>query len=501
MSMWRCSKVLQYQRELHPTVLSSLEGIIDQLNWFRENWHEEVLRQLRQGLAKCYSIAFENRNKVQDATVSPALLNFVRKLVATFGIGIENPLAQTNSTNQTNLNTSTASESLARRVQATAQDPLFQRMKQQFTTDFDFEQPNAMKLNNLIAKLSKWIKILEIKVKLFPKSMLIEEKCRFLASFSQQTAEIELPGEFLLPKHNNYYVKIARFMPRVDVVHNKHNTAARRLYIRGHNGKIYPYLILNDPSLESRNEERVLQTLRLLNHYLGKQKETARRFLNFTAPKVVSISPTMRLVEDNCASLSLLDIYKQYCSIKNMDIDQPINRYYERLASIQSKGSQASHQVLRDILKEIQSTLIPSTMLKQWAISTFNSATDYCMFRKQFTLQFALCNVAEYVLHLTRQNLDMIYIHQDSGLINISYFRFDIDDATGELASNRAVPFRLTPNINELITSIGINGGLIASMIATARCLVQPNFKVSAILRAILRDEFLYWFKRVSSIR
>ena len=35
------------QRDLHPTVLSSLEGIVDQMVWFRENWYEEVLRQLR----------------------------------------------------------------------------------------------------------------------------------------------------------------------------------------------------------------------------------------------------------------------------------------------------------------------------------------------------------------------------------------------------------------------------------------------------------------------
>ena len=32
------------QRELHPTLLSSLEGIVDQMVWFRENWHEEVGR-------------------------------------------------------------------------------------------------------------------------------------------------------------------------------------------------------------------------------------------------------------------------------------------------------------------------------------------------------------------------------------------------------------------------------------------------------------------------
>lgn len=29
--------------------------------WFRECWHEEVLRQLRQGLTKCYQVAFETR--------------------------------------------------------------------------------------------------------------------------------------------------------------------------------------------------------------------------------------------------------------------------------------------------------------------------------------------------------------------------------------------------------------------------------------------------------
>ena len=33
--MWRCSKILQMQRDYHPTVLVSLEGIVDQV------WAEE----------------------------------------------------------------------------------------------------------------------------------------------------------------------------------------------------------------------------------------------------------------------------------------------------------------------------------------------------------------------------------------------------------------------------------------------------------------------------
>lgn len=78
-----------------------------------------------------------------------------------------------------------------------------------------------------------------------------------------------------------------RFMPRVEIV-QKHNTAARRLYIRGHNGKIYPYLVMNDACLtESRREERVLQLLRLLNPCLEKRKETTKRHLFFTGRSCV----------------------------------------------------------------------------------------------------------------------------------------------------------------------------------------------------------------------
>ena len=41
----------------------------------------------------------------------------------------------------------------------------------------------------------------------------------------------------LFPQHSPYYIRIARFMPRVELV-QKHNFSARRLYIRGNNGKV-----------------------------------------------------------------------------------------------------------------------------------------------------------------------------------------------------------------------------------------------------------------------
>ena len=49
----------------------------------------------------------------------------------------------------------------------------------------------------------------------------------------------------------------------------------------------------------------------------------------------------------------------------------------------------------------------------------------------QFTASLALEGVAEIVLHLTRLNPDMMYVHQDAGFVNVAYFKFDIDEQTG----------------------------------------------------------------------
>ena len=85
--------------------------------------------------------------------------------------------------------------------------------------------------------------------------------------------------------------------------------------------------------------------------------------------------------------------------------------------------------------------------------------------------------------------------------ISVPYDFFSLLDfqPSGDLDSNRPVPFRLTPNIAEFLTSTGVTGPLTASMVATARCLIQPQYKLSSFLRAILRDEYITWNKKVQS--
>ena len=83
----------------------------------------------------------------------------------------------------------------------------------------------------------------------------------------------------------------------------------------------------------------------------------------------------------------------QRCNKRGIEHDAPIHRYYERLATVQARGSQASHQVVRDILKEAQTNMVPRGLLKEWAVNTFLSATDYWTFRKTVSCTSTLLHI------------------------------------------------------------------------------------------------------------
>ena len=63
--------------------------------------------------------------------IKPEMLQYVQRLVGSFGITVD----------QSNISSgggAMSQEALAKRAQAAAQDPAFQRLKNQFATDFDF---------------------------------------------------------------------------------------------------------------------------------------------------------------------------------------------------------------------------------------------------------------------------------------------------------------------------------------------------------------------------
>ena len=77
---------------------------------------------------------------VANAQIPPEMFQFVKRLVSTFGIGLEQSGSGSSGTGGGGGGGGgpMSHESLAKRAQAAAQDPAFQRLKAQFSSDFDF---------------------------------------------------------------------------------------------------------------------------------------------------------------------------------------------------------------------------------------------------------------------------------------------------------------------------------------------------------------------------
>lgn len=76
---------------------------------------------------------------------------------------------------------------------------------------------------------------------------------------------------------------------------------------------------------------------------------------------------------------------------------------------MQSRGLQVTHQVLRDILREVQGTMVPEYMLKEWAQYTYSDPTDYWTFRKQVTAYIMKQkNTKDYIFVFLNSQLAML---------------------------------------------------------------------------------------------
>ena len=91
----------------------------------------------------------------------------------------------------------------------------------------------------------------------------------------------------------------------------------------------------------------------------------------------------MRLVEDNTSNISLSDVFRQYCNGNGLEWDCVLVTYYDRLAHYQSRGETITSQILQGIFTQIQSSLAPQHILREWAERSFASNTDFWAFRKQ----------------------------------------------------------------------------------------------------------------------
>lgn len=122
------------------------------------------------------------------------------------------------------------------------------------------------------------------------------------------------------------------------------------------------------------------------------------------------------------------------------------------------------------------------------------SYTDYWMARKQFTAQYATATFMTYIFSVGHRTPHKISISRATGGIWMMDVLPGFHQTSPIFGNGEVVPFRFTPNIQDFITLVGIEGLFTSCLMATARSLTDPELELDQYLSIFVRDEVYAWY-------
>ncbi|KAI0464209.1 hypothetical protein LJB42_001813 [Komagataella kurtzmanii] len=395
-----------------------------------------------------------------------------------------------------------------------ADSVLPKNIREVFEHDIIACNPN---LETYISKLRKWRDCLEEKLDRSYGKADLERVSLHLSLFHHQKFEdIEIPGQYLLHKdNNNHFIKIERFLPTLDLVRGS-NGCYKRMTIRGNDGSLHPFAVQFPAARHCRREERIFQLFRIFDDALSRKVQSRRRNISLTLPIAVPLSPHIRILNDDKRYTTLMGIYEEFCRRKGQSRDEPFAYTIQKLrAAFDPRLPKPDIVSVRaEVLASIQSTLVPSTLLKDYYTEKFSNYENYWLFRKQFTAQYASFIFMTYIMCINSRQPQKIHINEGSGNIwtsemlptkvatgkthSTAYNNSTLDPAVKAGApifyNTESVPFRLTPNIQKFIGEAGLEGILSVYILVIANSLSDSEFDMEQYLSLFVRDEVISWF-------
>lgn len=397
------------------------------------------------------------------------------------------------------------------------------------------------KLREYIKRLQWWRDTYERSLDSRSKNQPLDQGgCNLIEFHHTKFDDVEIPGQYV--QHvdpTQELVKIARFSPKAELGRG-HGHCFRRITMIGSDGVNYTFTVQMPAARHCRREERLTQLFRIMNSVLRKRKESRKRNLQFHLPTAIALAPQLRLVQNDISYVSLQDIFDDYCSTHGMSREDSIMAFLDRMKQLHDpvipKTDARYLHMKAEVAEELQIKMIPENILTnaslacrlhpddpadipQYMIKTMQTPDSLWLMRKQFAMQTATVMFLTYVCCLSNRTPSRFHLSRRSGQMYMTEIlpgepRVDYvglatwtDDspafASGQpiIASGEAVPFRLTPNMQNFITRTGIEGVITSAITAISRSLTTPEFDLAGTLSLFIRDEVRFLFSCFHSER
>ncbi|VDM94952.1 unnamed protein product [Thelazia callipaeda] len=428
-----------------PAEISSLCRLFNELNNVKEHWLEHTLRMMDLLKERLLKFAYANTSSISSAIIPTDLCTDINNW-------------------RCSLKNFDGFDDVTEDIKECAR---------KMESDFDIHKARNSRLLSLISTIVKWTELLVQKFDGLQSKKLMRNMSPILASYSCRIANMEIFSGHFTEKSRAFSTVIYRFMPYYFVV-RQGNVVSRRISFRALSGRVY-YYYLNKCYDTNRTASLLHQLFALINHFLTKEKETCRRFLQLTVPHFAYIgNVSLMQCTNKINSLYSFEYILDAILTKNAEINSSIKLIQRFYDNISKSGAVTDQKKLKVFHHIISRDMLPVDSLSKWVTPRFENPTHLYIFRKQVALSMSLLSICEHVLHLSPARLHSLFINMNTGQTSCLDYCFRLEAETMKLKVDQIVPYRMSSNLHKFL-ALSLEGHYNCSMVAAVQCFRSQN--------------------------
>uniref|UniRef100_A0A8C7C9I1 DNA-dependent protein kinase catalytic subunit n=1 Tax=Neovison vison TaxID=452646 RepID=A0A8C7C9I1_NEOVI len=292
--------------------------------------------------------------------------------------------------------------------------------------------------------------------------------------------ELEIPGQYdgkgkPMPE---YHARISGFDERVKVMASIRKP--KRIIIRGHDEKEYPFLVKGGEDL--RQDQRIEQLFEVMNVLLSQDAACSQRNMQLKTYHVIPMTSRLGLIEwiENTFTLKdflLSNMSREEKAAYTSDPKAPPCEYRDWLAKMSGKYDAGAYMAMFKAASRSETVTsfrrreskVPADLLKRAFLKMSTGPEAFLALRSHFASSHALMCISHWILGIGDRHLNNFMISMETGgMIGID-FGHAFGSATQFLPVPELMPFRLTRQFINLMLPMKEAGVMSSVMVHALR--------------------------------
>ncbi|XP_038201173.1 DNA-dependent protein kinase catalytic subunit [Arvicola amphibius] len=334
----------------------------------------------------------------------------------------------------------------------------------------------------------------------------LKEYSPWMSAFRVQPPgnEVEIPGQYdgkgkPLPE---YHVRISGFDERVKVMASMRKP--KRIVIRGHDEKEYPFLVKGGEDL--RQDQRIEQLFEVMNAILAQNAACSQRNMQLMTYRVVPMTSRLGLIEWIENTMTLKDFLFNNMSKEEKvayisDPYAPPREYKDWLIKMSGKSDNGAYALMYKRANHTETVMafrkrenkVPADLLKRAFVKMSTSPEAFLALRSHFASSHALLCISHWLLGIGDRHLNNFMVAMETGSVIGIDFGHAFGSATQFLPVPELMPFRLTRQFVNLMLPMKETGLVCAVMVHALRAFRSRAGLLTDTMEVFVKEPSFDW--------